>query len=60
MKHIALVFVFLALVVTSGCSGMSRTQQTTLSGGAIGAGGGRVAGGAGGGRAGRRARGGGG
>jgi len=44
MKRISLVFVFLALVVTSGCTGMSRTQQTTLSGTAIGAGGGAVLG----------------
>lgn len=31
-------------VVLSGCSGMSETQQTTLSGGAIGAAGGAVLG----------------
>jgi hypothetical protein len=31
-------------LVVSGCSGMSETQQTTLSGGAIGAAGGAVLG----------------
>ena len=44
MKRITLVFALLAMVALSGCSGMTRTQQTTLSGGAIGAGGGAVLG----------------
>ena len=45
MKHIAVVFItILALFSSLGCSGMTRTQQKTLSGGAIGAGGGAVLG----------------
>lgn len=40
---------YLAIVIlaasTFGCAGMSRQQQTTLSGGAIGAGGGALLGG---------------
>ena len=44
MKHIAIVFIILALVSTFGCSGMTRTQQMTLSGAGIGAGGGAVLG----------------
>lgn len=45
MKHITLGFLILAVVTTLGCSGMSNTQQKTLSGAAIGAGGGAVLGG---------------
>jgi osmotically inducible lipoprotein OsmB len=37
MKRSASVLVLLAFVFTLGCSGMTRTQQTTLSGGALGA-----------------------
>jgi len=44
MKHIAVVFIVLALVSTSGCAGMTRTQQKTLSGAGIGAGGGAILG----------------
>ena len=45
MKRIAVVFIILALTFTFvGCSGMSRTQQTTLSGAGIGAVGGAVLG----------------
>ena len=44
MKRIAFAFVILALATTFGCAGMSHTQQTTLSGGAIGAAGGAVLG----------------
>ncbi|MEM5789882.1 MAG: YMGG-like glycine zipper-containing protein [Syntrophobacteraceae bacterium] len=42
IKQITLAFVILAFAV--GCAGMSHTQQTTLSGGAIGAAGGAVLG----------------
>ena len=45
MKRIAVVFIILVFVFTFvGCSGMSRTQQTTLSGAGIGAVGGAVLG----------------
>jgi len=44
MKRVTLAVVLLAMVVVTGCSGMTRTQQTTLSGGAIGATGGAVLG----------------
>lgn len=44
MKRLTLIFIILALVMLGGCSGMTRTQQTTLSGGAIGAGAGAVVG----------------
>jgi osmotically inducible lipoprotein OsmB len=44
MKRIVFAFVILAFAGTLGCSGMSRTQQTTLSGGAIGAAGGAALG----------------
>ena len=44
MKRILFTFVILALAGTFGCAGMSHTQQTTLSGGAIGAAGGAVLG----------------
>jgi osmotically inducible lipoprotein OsmB len=43
MKGAAVVIMVAALVV-GGCSGMSYTQQRTLSGGAIGAGGGTLIG----------------
>lgn len=42
MKRLVLVFIIISTM--SGCSGMTRTQQTTLSGGAIGAGAGAVVG----------------
>jgi len=45
MKRIAVVFIILVFVFTFvGCSGMTRTQQTTLSGAGIGAAGGAVLG----------------
>ena len=45
MKRIVIVFVMLAFVFTFvGCAGMSRTQQTTLSGAGIGAVGGGLLG----------------
>ena len=44
MNRIAMVLVVLALVTTSGCAGMTYTEQTTLSGAAIGAAGGAVIG----------------
>ncbi|MEN6440877.1 MAG: YMGG-like glycine zipper-containing protein [Syntrophobacter sp.] len=44
MRHITFAFVILAFAFTLGCAGMSHTQQTTLSGGAIGAAGGAVLG----------------
>ena len=45
MKRIAVVFIILVCVFTfGGCSGMTRTQQTTLSGAGIGAAGGAVLG----------------
>ena len=44
MRHIMFAFVILAFACTFGCAGMSHTQQTTLSGGAIGAAGGAVVG----------------
>lgn len=44
MKYIKVAFIILAFASTLGCSGMSSTQQKTLSGGAIGAGGGAVLG----------------
>ncbi len=45
MKRILIVFVVLAFVLTfAGCAGMSRTQQTTLSGSAVGAVGGGLLG----------------
>jgi osmotically inducible lipoprotein OsmB len=43
MKKVAVFFMVAALLV-GGCSGMSNTQQRTLSGGAIGAGGGALIG----------------
>ena len=51
MKRMVTVFIVLAFVCAIiGCYGMSRTQQTTLSGAAIGAGGGALLGGVVGGR----------
>ena len=44
MKNIFLVVILIVAVGLSGCSGMSDTQQRTLSGGAIGAGAGTVVG----------------
>ena len=45
MKRIAVVFIILVFTFTFvGCSGMTRTQQTTLSGAGIGAVGGAVLG----------------
>ena len=45
MKRIVFAFVMLAFVFTFvGCAGMSRTQQTTLSGAGIGAAGGAILG----------------
>lgn len=40
MRPAKLLAVILLLLGISGCVGMTRTQQSTLSGGAIGAGGG--------------------
>jgi hypothetical protein len=51
MKRIMTAFIILTLVVAlAGCAGMTRTQQTTLSGAAIGAVGGGLLGAAVGGR----------
>ncbi len=44
MKQIAIIFIVLTFLFTAGCAGMSRTQQTTLSGAGIGAVGGAVVG----------------
>lgn len=44
MKRMMLAYVILAFACTLGCAGMTHTQQTTLSGGAIGAAGGAVLG----------------
>lgn len=44
MKRLTLVFIVISMFVMTGCSGMTRTQQTTLSGGAIGAGAGAALG----------------
>ena len=45
MKRIAVVFIILVFTFTfAGCSGMTRTQQTTLSGAGIGAAGGAILG----------------
>jgi hypothetical protein len=37
MKRIALPLAIIAALALAGCSGMNRTEQRTLSGGAIGA-----------------------
>ncbi len=51
MKRIAMILIILLFIVSiTGCYEMSRTQQTTLSGAAIGAGGGALLGAAVGGR----------
>ncbi len=42
MKPIKAVAVAVLFTMTAGCVGMTRTQQSTLSGGAIGAAGGAV------------------
>jgi len=44
------IAVLVAALAVSGCTGMSNRQQSTLSGGAIGAGGGALLGGLSGGR----------
>jgi len=45
MKRIVIAFIILTFVITlTGCADMTRTQQTTLSGAAIGAVGGGVLG----------------
>jgi len=44
MKRLTIAIVVIFLVALNGCSGMTRTQQTTLSGGAIGAGAGAALG----------------
>ncbi|MGV1099468.1 YMGG-like glycine zipper-containing protein [Thiovibrio sp. JS02] len=44
MKRIAFAFIVLVIVPTIGCSGMTTTEQKTLSGAGIGAGGGAVLG----------------
>jgi OmpA family protein len=44
MRHIALPLLVVAAVALPGCSGMTQTQQRTVSGGAIGAAGGAVIG----------------
>ena len=44
MKQLSLVFMFIVLATTLGCSGMNNTQQKSLSGAGIGAGAGAVLG----------------
>ena len=44
MRHITVVSILLAFVLLFGCAGMTRTQQKTLSGAGIGAGGGAILG----------------
>ncbi len=44
MKTAKYMLAILAICALSGCAGMTRTQQTTLSGGAIGAAGGAALG----------------
>lgn len=44
MRQMMVVLIVLACVSMSGCAGMSRTQQKTLSGAGIGAGAGAVLG----------------
>ena len=41
---VTVILVLLATLLVGGCSGMSYTEQRTLSGGAIGAGGGALVG----------------
>ncbi len=51
MKRMLIALIILVFIFTlPGCYGMSRTEQTTLSGAAIGAGGGALIGGVVGGR----------
>ena len=51
MKRLGIFSILVVFVLTlTGCYGMSRTQQSTLSGAAIGAGGGALLGGVVGGR----------
>lgn len=50
MRTMKFLTLFLLAAVSFGCSGMSNRQQSTLSGGAIGAGGGALLGGLSGGR----------
>lgn len=45
MKSITLSLLMAFTLLASGCAGMSRQQQSTLSGGAIGAAGGALVGG---------------
>jgi hypothetical protein len=44
MKQLLIGLMFFVLAITQGCSGMSNTQQKSLSGAGIGAGGGAVIG----------------
>lgn len=44
MKRTVALLLIIGFMFTFGCSGMSRTQQMTLSGGAIGAAGGALLG----------------
>ncbi len=44
MRQNAVILIILVFLFTAGCYGMSRTQQTTLSGAGIGAVGGAVVG----------------
>jgi osmotically inducible lipoprotein OsmB len=44
MKHMAVILIAVICLSLFGCSDMSRTQQTTLSGAGIGAAGGAVVG----------------
>lgn len=44
MKHIAVIFIIVALTFSFGCTGMSKKEQSTLSGAGIGAVGGGLLG----------------
>lgn len=44
MRHARFIAVIVAALMTTGCVGMTRQQQSTLSGGAIGATGGALLG----------------
>ena len=44
MKRIAIVFIIFALTLSTGCTGMSSRQQSTVSGAGIGAVGGGLLG----------------
>lgn len=50
MQHLAVMLLAVFALCLSGCAGMSSREQSTLSGGAIGAGGGALLGGISGGR----------